>query len=130
MVCDDGGSVRSAPGGASRAPMYNLFRHRLESELYCAVPEDRAVPGFLTGEGWVYGGTVTGEEAALLGFKEAAARHGAGTIGFYLFLHVPARRGAGGGLALGQGPWPADLPQGARPARPGEAPLPEQVSPA
>jgi hypothetical protein len=32
------------------ARCYNLFRRKLEEDLYCAVPEDRPVPGFVAGE--------------------------------------------------------------------------------
>jgi hypothetical protein len=33
---------------------YNLFRHKGETDLYCAVPEDLAVPAFLTEDAWEY----------------------------------------------------------------------------
>ncbi len=33
---------------------YNLFKHKDELDLYCAVPEDRPVPTFLTADGWEY----------------------------------------------------------------------------
>ncbi len=33
---------------------YNLFRHKSEADLYCAVPEDRPVPTFLTRDAWAY----------------------------------------------------------------------------
>ncbi|KLK93616.1 hypothetical protein AA309_08150 [Microvirga vignae] len=34
--------------------IYNLFRHKDEVDLYCAVPEDRPVPEFLTADDWEY----------------------------------------------------------------------------
>ena len=33
---------------------YNLFRHKDEADLFCAVPEDIPVPIFLSNEEWVY----------------------------------------------------------------------------
>jgi hypothetical protein len=33
---------------------YNLFRHKDEAGLYCAVPEDVPVPAFLSDDEWVY----------------------------------------------------------------------------
>ena len=33
---------------------YNLFRRRSKADLYCAVPEDMAVPEFLRIEKWEY----------------------------------------------------------------------------
>jgi hypothetical protein len=35
---------------------YNLFRHRWQPDLCCAVPEHHPVPGFITGERWDFGG--------------------------------------------------------------------------
>jgi hypothetical protein len=36
---------------------YNLFRHKEQPDLCCAVPEDRPVPSFVTGERWDFRGT-------------------------------------------------------------------------
>ena len=33
---------------------YNLFRHRDECHLACAVPENWAVPGFIAGRNWAF----------------------------------------------------------------------------
>ncbi|WP_457091930.1 hypothetical protein [Microvirga sp. P5_D2] len=33
---------------------YNLFRHKDEAHLFCAVPEDMPVPAFLNDDEWVY----------------------------------------------------------------------------
>jgi hypothetical protein len=33
---------------------YNLFRHKEEVDLYCAVPECMPVPAFLNNDEWVY----------------------------------------------------------------------------
>ena len=64
---------------------YNLFRSRSESGLYCAVPEDRAVPGFLTGDLWEFSGKADRQGSAPLGFNGAAATAGVRFNGFYLF---------------------------------------------
>lgn len=91
MMCEDVISETPSPGRAKRLLTYNLFRRKLEPDLYCAVPEDCPVPGFLTHDGWVFGGTVTAIEAAMLGFQEEAAWHGVALNGFYLFLYVSNR---------------------------------------
>ncbi len=62
---------------------YNLFRRRSEPELLCAVPEDRAVPSFLSGNDWEFGGTSA--SAALPPFDRLAARASVRFNGFYLF---------------------------------------------
>jgi hypothetical protein len=62
---------------------YNLFR---DSEgLYCAVPEDCAVPGFLSGDRWTFSGKADHERLAPMGFNGAAAAAGVRFNGFYLF---------------------------------------------
>jgi hypothetical protein len=64
---------------------YNLFRSKSETGVYCAVPEDRAVPGFLTGEGWEFSGKAGPQSSAPVGFNGAAAVTGVRFNGFYLF---------------------------------------------
>ena len=63
---------------------YNLFRSKSEG-LYCAVPEDCAVPGFLTGEFWEFSGKADQQLGAPAGFNGAAAIIGIRFNGFYLF---------------------------------------------
>jgi hypothetical protein len=64
---------------------YNLFRSKFLGELYCAVPEDRVVPDFVTADLWEFRGKV-GEDASLpVGFNEQAATTGVRFNGFYLF---------------------------------------------
>ena len=41
---------------------YNLFRHKWQPDLCCAVPEDYPVPGFITGEQWEFAGTLQGAQ--------------------------------------------------------------------
>lgn len=62
---------------------YNLFRHKDEADLYCAVPEDRPVPVFLTEEKWEYSRSL--DVRTLSGFDSTAASTSAKTNGFYLF---------------------------------------------
>jgi hypothetical protein len=62
---------------------YNLFRRKGDADLYCAVPEDVAVPGFLTQDTWEYARSL--DAGALSGFDAAAAEVSAQANGFYLF---------------------------------------------
>lgn len=66
---------------------YNLFRHNDEAGLYCAVPQDRPVPTFLTGDKWDYARLA--EAGALSGFDADTARASAEADGFYLFRAKP-----------------------------------------
>lgn len=83
---------RNTTSGAGE-PVYNLFRRRNEPELYCAVPEDWPVPGFIAGAAWDFGGRIDAPAAAPRGFDADAARHGVRLTGYYLFL---AEQGLGG----------------------------------
>jgi hypothetical protein len=49
---------------------YNLFRHKDDMGLYCAVPEDMPVPAFLTKDEWVYSYPI--DHKALARFDAAA----------------------------------------------------------
>ena len=62
---------------------YNLFRRKDEADLYCAVPQDRALPEFLTDRTWEYAEAL--EIDTLSGFDAAAAEASAAANGFYLF---------------------------------------------
>jgi hypothetical protein len=66
---------------------YNLFRRKDEADLYCAVPEDVAVPAFLTDENWEYARSL--DIGKLSGFDAAAAEISAHANGFYLFHSAP-----------------------------------------
>ena len=63
---------------------YNLFRSKADG-LYCAVPEDRAVPAFLTADVWEFSGKTDQQHGAPLGFNGAAAVTGVRFNGFYIF---------------------------------------------
>jgi hypothetical protein len=64
---------------------FNLFRSIGPAGLSCAVPEERAVPGFLNGQQWVFQGKLEDPENAPLGFDAKAAAAGVRFNGFYLF---------------------------------------------
>jgi hypothetical protein len=64
---------------------YNLFRSKGANALVCAVPEERTVPGFLTGRTWEFGGRLDGHRAIPLGFDKRAAAAAVRFNGFYLF---------------------------------------------
>ena len=71
---------------------YNLFRRKLEEDLYCAVPEDRPVPDFVA-ENWEFRGrlgeTEVEAEAAPSGFRPEAAQAATQATGYYIFNAVP-----------------------------------------
>ena len=83
----------SRPGQESRGAWdgaaYNLFRCREGRDLVLAVPQDRAVPAFLTGEGWSFDRSVERDTDAPLGFNAGAAGQGTRLNGYYLFLACP-----------------------------------------
>jgi hypothetical protein len=71
---------------------YNLFRRREETGVVCAVPEDRAVPGFLQGQAWEFAGKVDGRLPPPIGFDRRAASSGVRFNGFYLFQAFSGQR--------------------------------------
>ena len=75
---------------ANRDVRYNVFRHKFDPELCCAVPEDRPVPRFLNGR-WEYAGASHSRVATLQGFDSAAAEWGVHLTGFHLFHVAPKR---------------------------------------
>jgi len=64
---------------------YNLFRRRMQPDLVCAVPEDRAVPTFVTGDGWEFQGKASEAAALQRDFDVRAARASVRFNGFYLY---------------------------------------------
>jgi hypothetical protein len=66
---------------------YNMFRHKDEADLYCAVPQDQPVPAFLTEDKWDYAHSL--DIRTLSGFDAAAASASAKANGFYLFHTGP-----------------------------------------
>lgn len=63
---------------------FNLFRRKESPELFCAVPEDRVVPGFIAGDAWEFGGRISGTHSQP-GFDRSAARVSSRINGYYLF---------------------------------------------
>lgn len=64
---------------------YNLFRRKTECGVYCAVPEDWAIPSFVQGRAWAYSGGIEGDARTLVGFDARAAATSVRFNGFYLF---------------------------------------------
>ena len=67
---------------------YNLFRRKGRAAFYCAVPEDLAVPSFVTDPKWAFDGKIEVGCATPAGFNVAAAETGARFNGFYLYQEV------------------------------------------
>ena len=86
---------RPSSSQRERSPTFTLFRREDKPDLYCAVPDDRAIPTFLRGENWAFVGRIS-ETTALPGFQEDQARSGVRLNGFYLFMahHTSFRIGA------------------------------------
>lgn len=86
-------NFRPVPGRPdTREYTYNLFINKRRPEIFCAVPEDRPVPGFLEGERWSFVYPVRPSDAGPPGFDDKAARAGARFNGFYLFQQVVVPR--------------------------------------
>lgn len=64
---------------------YNLFRRRGGEALFCAVPESCAVPRFVGGRRWTFGGRIDGSVPPPSGFDDRAATTAVRFNGFYLF---------------------------------------------
>ena len=71
------------------SPAYNLFRNRLEPDLFCAVPEDRPVPTFIKAPNWTYAGRT--DAVAQGAFDPETARTAVWFNGFYLFAALNRR---------------------------------------
>ncbi len=52
---------------------YNLFRRKGYHDVFCAVPEDCAVPAFLRGAAWEFRGKVDESSPAPVDFDAKAA---------------------------------------------------------
>jgi hypothetical protein len=68
---------------------YNLFRRSGHPDLYCAVPDCRTVPSFITKPAWDFAGTVLDEASAPLGFRMRPAQEASIHQGFYVFHRIP-----------------------------------------
>lgn len=69
---------------------YNLFRRKGPSDLLCAVPEDRAVPAFVSATAWEFTQKLENDNTLPSGFNRRAATMGVRFNGFYLY-QTPAR---------------------------------------
>lgn len=63
---------------------YNLFR-RKGHDVFCAVPEDRVVPGFLNGAAWEFSGKIDDSAAIPLGFDRRTVATAVRFNGCYFF---------------------------------------------
>jgi Family of unknown function (DUF6455) len=80
---------------AALEPRYRLFRRKGQPDLFCAVPEDHPVPGFITGGCWAFAGT-RDSNSLPPGMSRTAAELGVRFNGFHLFQGAdPLRRTAG-----------------------------------
>ena len=75
------------------ARTYNMFRRSDDQEIFCAVCEDRPVPGFIDGVSWLYHGTIGDDRAVPLGFLPHVARKASDLNGFYLFYRCTRQIG-------------------------------------
>ena len=64
---------------------WNLFQHKHEPTVWCAVPAEHSLPRFLLLGAWTY--STRGRDPVLASpfFRERAASHSADLNGFYLF---------------------------------------------
>jgi hypothetical protein len=81
--------INAAEGG-SEMTTFNLFRRCLGSEVYCAVPEDRAVPAFIRGNIWEFAGKVEPQRGRLIAFDMAEVESSVRSSGYFLFNSAPA----------------------------------------
>ena len=65
-------------------PVYNVFRLKSEPDLYCAIAQDRPVPGFIDSDWEFVEGGLTAV-ARMPGFRHDRAYAGDRLNGFYLF---------------------------------------------
>ena len=80
-----GHSARPALGAGKSGPVYNLFRHKLMPDLFCAVPQDWPVPGFIEGSTWAFAGTVSERTPAPAGLDWELAAASVRRSGFVIF---------------------------------------------
>ena len=99
------GCVRSANvslGSEKSWPAYNLFRHKLMPDLFCSVPQDCPVPGFIEGSAWAFAGTVGERTLAPAGLDWETAAASVRRSGFCMFeSSLPEPRG----ISASPGSW-------------------------
>jgi hypothetical protein len=84
-----GRSAQPALGSGKSWPVYNLFRHKLMSDLFCAVPQDCPVPRFIEGSTWAFAGTVSVRTPAPAGLDWEIAAASVRRSGFCMFESSP-----------------------------------------
>src|SRR5690242_3377193 len=80
-----GRSAQPALGAGKSGPVYNLFRHKRMPDLFCAVPQDWPVPGFIQGSAWAFAGTLSERTSAPAGLDGELAAASVRRSGFCLF---------------------------------------------
>jgi hypothetical protein len=90
-------SRRRDPGSKGLDCTYNLFRRSGCESLVCAVPTDRPVPGFLSGQGWLFGRSLHPLDGLPFGFLAKPASEAIRFNGFYLFYLAAELVPNGGG---------------------------------
>jgi hypothetical protein len=72
----------------NKTVVFNLFRRKGVDKLYVAIPEDLAVPEFVTGERWTFAGRIDSPSRVPAGFDWTAAEVAKRYNGFYLFQTI------------------------------------------
>jgi hypothetical protein len=78
------GPANDSPGEGPYYPVYNFFRLKNEPDLYCAIAQDRPVPGFIDAS-WEFVESGPVAVARMPGFRPDRAHAGDRLNGFYLF---------------------------------------------
>ena len=120
-----GRSAQPALGAGKSGPAYNLFRHKLMPDLFCAVPQDCPVPGFIEGSTWAFAGTLSERTPAPAGLDWETAAASVRRSGFCMFeSSLPEPRG----ISASPGSW-FDLQDAlSRQVSGAEVRVPEQIS--
>jgi hypothetical protein len=92
-----GRSSQTGPNGHAMTRAHhhgwNLFRRRHEVDLWCAVPSDHSVPGFLFSGEWGFGGVSQLPDSEFRKLQDPEARWAVQWNGFYLFMCFSAASG-------------------------------------
>ena len=101
------GRLAGSPSGSGAVwPACNLFRHKLTPDLFCVVPQDCPVPGFLEGSTWTFTGTVSENTPGPTGFDRRAAAAGGRLNSFFIFQARSAEPRPGGAQPSDAAPSP------------------------
>lgn len=75
-------SAQHALSAVEHCVVLNVFRHKLSPDLFCAVPQDCPVPGFLSADVWRFVADA-GQTAHAMTEIDAAATAGLRRTGYY-----------------------------------------------